>query len=216
MSRVFLAGSTGYVGRALSAALVARGHSVDALCRPGSEARLAAGVKPVRGNVLDSSTYVSALRPDHVVVHLVGTPKPAPWKADQFERVDVGSVTQLLRAVVAHPVSHIVYMSVAHPAPVMRAYVNARIRAEAALHTADCPLTILRPWYVLGAGHRWAYALLPVYWLAERNASFREGALRLGFVTLEQMVTALVASVESAGADLRILDVPAIRAARLT
>ena len=213
--QVFLAGSTGYVGRALSAALIARGHQVDGLCRPGSESRLVRGVTPIRGDPLDATTYQSALRADHVVVHLVGTPRPAPWKAVQFERVDLGSVLQLVNAVRTHTVAHIVYMSVAHPAPVMHAYVNVRVRAEAALRTAGPPLTILRPWYVLGPGHRWAYALLPVYWLAERSATLRDGALRLGLVTLEQMVTALVASVETAGADTRILDVPAIRSARL-
>ena len=37
---VFAAGGTGYVGRAVLPLLVARGHAVRALVRPGSASRL--------------------------------------------------------------------------------------------------------------------------------------------------------------------------------
>lgn len=209
---MFITGSTGYLGRALSAALLARGHNVDGLCRSAARQRLAPGVTPVIGDPLDATTYANALRPDHVVVHLVGTPKPAPWKAESFARVDFGSVQQLALAVREHPVAHIVYVSVAHPAPVMHAYQDARRRAELVLRDTGLPLTIVRPWYVLGPGHRWPIVLQPLYWLAALVPSLRDGALRLGLVTRRQMVAALVDSVEMAGAETRILEVPDIRA----
>ena len=71
--------------------------------------------------------------------------------------------------------------------------------------------TIVRPWYVLGPGHRWPYALLPMYWLMERLPATRESARRLGLVTLEQMVNALVHAVEHPPATSRIVEVPEIR-----
>ena len=40
--------------------------------------------------------------------------------------------------------------------------------------------TIIRPWYVLGPGHRWAYILYPMYWIASLIPSMRDGARRLG------------------------------------
>ena len=209
--RVFLTGSTGYLGRATSAVLLARGHDVDALSRPGSERLLAAGVVPVIGDPLDADSYFRALRPEHVIVHLVGTPKPAPWKAEAFERVDRGSVQQLARAAEASPVSHVVYVSVAQPAPLMRAYQDARRRAEAVLRDTGLPLTILRPWYVLGPGHRWPIVFQPIYSLAELVPAMRDGARRLGLVTLAQMVSALVDAVETAGTETRTLDVTHIR-----
>lgn len=211
LHRVFLTGSTGYLGRALSAVLVARGHTVDALCRESAKDRLAAGVNAVIGDPLDAATYANALRQEHVVVQLIGTPKPAPWKGESFRRVDLGSVQQLARAVAQSPVAHIVYVSIAHPAPTMHAYIDARRRAEAALRETGRPLTILRPWYVLGPGHRWPYALLPIYWIAERIPSLRDGARRLGLVTLEQMVSTLVVAVETASDDSRTWDVGRIR-----
>jgi hypothetical protein len=72
--------------------------------------------------------------------------------------------------------------------------------------------TLLRPWYVLGPGHRWPYALLPMYWLLEQLPWTRDGARRLGLVTLEQMKLALVEAVENPCQGILLLEVPQIRA----
>jgi uncharacterized protein YbjT (DUF2867 family) len=110
---------------------------------------------------------------------------------------------------------HLVYVSVAHPAPVMRAYIAAREQGEALVKASGIPATILRPWYVLGPGHRWPYFLLPFYAVLRRFPATRESAERLGLVTLDAMVAALVWAVESAPArDVRIVEVPEIRRAQ--
>jgi hypothetical protein len=64
---------------------------------------------------------------------------------------------------------------------------------------------------VLGPGHRWPYALVPLYWVAERLPSTRENARRLGLVTIAQMVGALVRAVENPTAGVRVVEVPGIR-----
>jgi hypothetical protein len=66
---------------------------------------------------------------------------------------------------------------------------------------------------VLGPGHRWPYVLVPAYRLAERIPRLREGARRLGLVTIGEMAGALVCAVEDPAAGVRIVDVPGIRAA---
>jgi len=98
----------------------------------------------------------------------------------------------------------------------MRAYVAARTVGEAAIAEAELTATILRPWYVVGPGHRWPIVLKPLYWIPERLPATRDTALRLGLVTLEQMVAALVRAIEEPppAGTIRIVDVPAIRAAR--
>jgi hypothetical protein len=107
-----------------------------------------------------------------------------------------------------------VYMSVAQPAPIMRAYVRVRREAETLLRQSDAAVSFL-PWYVLGPGHRWPMALKPIYAVLERIPATREGALRFGLVTVDQMLAALVQAVEMPPAMVQILDVPAIRRARL-
>src|ERR1051325_2248687 len=195
---VFITGGTGYMGRRLISALVTHGHAVRGLVRPGSQGKLPVGADPIVGDVLNADTFADAIAPGSVVVHLVGTPRPSPAKAAQFEAIDFPSARECHAAAERAGARHFVYVSVAHPAPVMRAYVDVRMRVEAILRNGSVPYTVLRPWYVLGPGHRWPNLLRPMYWLAERVPSLRDGARRLGLVTLDQMVSALVWAVETA------------------
>ena len=211
---VFLTGGTGYIGSRLIAALAARGHRVRALARAGSVAKLPAGCEPVIGDALGAASYAADVAPADTFVQLVGVPHPSPAKAAQFGSIDLVSALAGIAAASQAGVEHFVYVSVAQPAPVMRAYLAVRAAAEAALRASGLNATILRPWYVLGPGHWWPYALVPAYWLAERFAPTRDQALRLGLVTVGQMVAALVAAVENPATGVRIVDVPAIRAGR--
>jgi len=68
---------------------------------------------------------------------------------------------------------------------------------------------------VLGPGHRWPYVLLPMYWICERVPSTREGALRLGLVTLRQMTRTLASAVENPSIGARLVEVPQIRTGAL-
>ncbi len=209
--RVFVTGGTGYVGSRLIPSLAARGHAVTALCRKGSEKRLAPGCTAVIGDALDDATFRDQVAPADTFVQLVGVAHPSPAKAPQFRSIDLASARASARAAKAAGVVHFVYVSVAHPAPAMKAYIEARADAEKFIRSLGLSATILRPWYVLGPGHRWPYALIPFYWIGERLPATREGARRLGLVTLEQMVSALVRAVENPAIGIRVVGVPEIR-----
>ena len=86
-----------------------------------------------------------------------------------------------MAAAIATGTRHFVYVSVAHHAP------------------------------VLGPGHRWPALLLPLYWLGALVPLTREGARRLGLVTLAQMLQSLVWAVEHPATARRVLEVPDIR-----
>ena len=212
MARVFLSGGTGYVGASLVPALLSRGHTIRALARAASVSRLHPACESVVGDALDASTFQMAVPPSDTFVHLVGTPHPAPWKGEQFRAVDRRSLLASVDAARYAGVAHFVYVSVAHPAPVMRDYIAVRSECEERLRQSGLNATILRPWYVLGPGHRWPYALLPFYRLGEAIPATREGALRLGLLTLAEMVGALVWAVDHPPRGIRVLAVPAIRA----
>lgn len=208
-----MTGGTGYIGRRLIAVLVARAHDVSALVRPGRAAALPAGCTAMVGDALNAACYVGGLARADTLVHLVGVAHPSPAKAAQFLNVDLMSIRAAVAAAQRAGVAHFVYVSVAQPAPLMRAYVAVRAQGEALLRASGLAATVLRPWYVLGPGHRWPRLLQPAYWIAERLTSTRETARRLGLVTLEQMVAALVSAVEHPPADRRVMDVQAIRRA---
>lgn len=206
---VFIAGATGYLGSRLCKQLLKRGHRVLALARAGSEHKLPKGCEVIVGDALHAPSYAAQVPAGCIFVHLVGVAHPSPTKAQQFLDIDLASVREALRA--AKNVAHFVYVSVAQPAPVMHAYIAARQEAERLILESGLDATVLRPWYVLGPGHRWPYLLKPGYWLLEHMGWTAEAAQRLGLVTLKQMLDALTFAVEHAEPGRQMFDVPRIR-----
>jgi len=211
LRQVFITGGTGYLGRELIPELMARGHQITALVRPGSERKLPANCRAVAGNALEESSFACSIRPADTFVQLVGVPHLSPAKAKEFRAIDLVSVRASASAASRSGVRHFVYVSVAQPAPMMKVYQQVRAEGEALIRASGMSATILRPWYILGPGHRWPYLLLPFYWLCERIPATRAGARRLGLVTLRQMIHALIDAVEHAPSGVRIMEVPEIK-----
>lgn len=209
---VFITGGTGYLGQRLIPALGNRGHTVRALVRSGSERRLPAGAEIVTGNALDATTFAAAVPPSDTFVHLIGTPHPSPAKVQQFRDIDLVSVQAAVAAASRSDVRHFVYLSVAYPAPIMATYIAVREEGEALIRASAVPATFLRPFYVLGPGHWWPYPLVPLFAVLKRIPGTREGARRLGPVTLAQMIRSLVSAVENPPATgVREVNAPEIR-----
>jgi nucleoside-diphosphate-sugar epimerase len=212
--QVFIAGGTGYIGRPLIQALLHDGHTVSALARSGSQSKLPPGCTAVPGNALDASTYRHRVAPADTFVHLVGVAHPGPGKGDQFRAIDLMSIEAAVDAATHAGIRHFVYVSVAHPAPMMKEYIEVRgVKGEELIRRAGLNATIVRPWYVLGPGHWWPYALIPAYKLMEALPSTREAALRLGLVKHAEMVETLRAAVRQPAQGTRIIDVQQIRQA---
>jgi hypothetical protein len=57
--------------------------------------------------------------------------------------------------------------------------------------------TFIKPWYVLGPSHYWAYILLPFYKICEIIPFTRKGAIRLGLVTITNMLNTIIFAVEN-------------------
>jgi uncharacterized protein YbjT (DUF2867 family) len=210
---IFITGGTGFVGRNLIPELLKRGCTVRALARRGSEAKLPAGCTIITGDPLDRASFTEHVRPADTFIQLVGVAHPSPAKAKEFRSIDLQSGRESVAAATDAGVGHFIYVSVAQPAPVMKAYIEARAEAEALIRASGLRATVLRPWYVLGPGRQWPRILAPVYWLLRRIPSKRETALRLELVTYGEMTRALLWAVENPADGIRILTVPEIKAA---
>lgn len=213
--RVFITGGTGYLGSSLIPVLLERGHRVRALVRTGSKGKLPAGCEVVSGDALDAKTYRHLVKPADTFIQLVGVSHPSPAKASEFRAIDLVSAREAITSAAELGIAHFIYVSVAHPAPMMKEYIAVRSECEEFIRRANLNATILRPWYVLGPDHRWPYALVPLYKIMELLPFTRSGARRLGLVKLGQMVLALAQAVETPVQGQRVIEVPEIRAARV-
>jgi nucleoside-diphosphate-sugar epimerase len=209
--QVFLTGGTGFIGSALAADLVRRGHSVRALVRAGSEGKLPAGCEVISGDALNGDSYAAQIAPADTFVHLVGVAHPSPRKAAEFRAVDLQSIREAVRVAKRAAIRHFIYLSVARPAPIMREYQAIRAEGERLIAEAGLAATFVRPWYVLGPGRRWPLLLAPMYTVARLIPATRDGAERLALVTREQMVQTLAWAVENPADSVRVLEPKEIR-----
>src|SRR5215475_2392565 len=132
-SHVFITGGTGYIGSRLIPRLLARGHRVSALVRPHSQSKLPSGCDAIPGNALDASSYRDRIRPATTFVQLVGVAHPSPAKAAEFRCIDLVAGREAVIAAVHAGIQHFVYVSVAQPAPMMKAYLEVRGECEEAI-----------------------------------------------------------------------------------
>jgi uncharacterized protein YbjT (DUF2867 family) len=207
--QIFVTGGTGYIGRHLIPELIARGHNVRALVRPASAGKLAPGTEPVIGDALNALSFAHCVSPSDTFVQLVGVAHPSPAKAREFQSIDLASIRESVRAVSGSTIRHFVYLSVAMPAPAMKAYVAVREEGERLVRDSAIAATFVRPWYVLGPGHRWPYAVLPAYWVW--SLFDRDTSSRLYPVRLAQVVRAMVDAVEHPPDGVRVIEAPEMR-----
>jgi nucleoside-diphosphate-sugar epimerase len=167
MSRAFVAGATGYTGREVVRALVARGVEVVAHVRPQSQNLTAVLAElGAEGALTDTTPWEEEAlrgtllkhRPD-VVFALLGTTRARGAAArragaprESYESVDYGLTAMLLRASVAcasRP--RFVYLSsLGAGRPSSNAYLSARYKAEAEVRASGLPYAIARPSFVTG------------------------------------------------------------------
>jgi nucleoside-diphosphate-sugar epimerase len=109
---VFVTGGSGYIGRNLIEALVARGDHVRALARSAESSGVvsARGAAVVNGDVLDELAMVEAMRGCDVVVHSAAL-LAGPRDESPYFRTNVGGTDAVLRAAERAGVPRLVHVS---------------------------------------------------------------------------------------------------------
>ena len=153
--KVFLTGGTGYVGRQILRDLLNAGHSVTALVREGSEAKLPEKVTGritlVPGDSSKPESYREALQSCEAVVNLPGLLREFPNKGITFEGVHFLGTKHLVDLVRAAGPLRFIHMSAlgvregAKPK-----YQETKYRAEEYLKAAGLRWTIFRPSLMFG------------------------------------------------------------------
>lgn len=100
MATIFLTGATGLIGSNIAEQLLARGDSVRALVRPGSDATEleALGVEVVRGDITDPDDVRRAADGCEAAIHSAAVLGGASQDAEEHARVNTGGVRAVLDA----------------------------------------------------------------------------------------------------------------------
>ena len=172
--KAFVTGATGFTGGQLARALAARGYEVSALVRdPGRASDLvAAGIRLVRGDLADTSSWAASIRGAQVLYNIAALYRQAGLPVATYRRVNAVAVGKVVEAAAAAGVARVVHCStvgvhgdVERPpadedAPLRPGdsyqetkLEGERLGLEAARHTG-IELTIARPSGIYGPGDR--------------------------------------------------------------
>ncbi|MAF09534.1 NAD-dependent epimerase [Candidatus Poribacteria bacterium] len=154
--KVFLTGSTGFVGSYVLRALLDAGHDVRVLLRAGSEKPLATASDAVEiapGDVTDGDSLVGLLDGCEAVVHLVGIIREDVGARATFERVHLDGARNVVDAATTAGVQRFVLMSANGAKPredAVSAYQWTKYEAEEHLRASGMEHVIFRPSVIFG------------------------------------------------------------------
>jgi NADH dehydrogenase len=161
--KILVTGGTGFVGTHLVNALGRRGHDVAVLARntEGARNRYNRPVERVRGNVLDVSSLVSALRGRDAVIHLVGIiHERGAQTFDRMHRQAAENVVAAARDAGVRRLLHMSAMGASEDAP--SEYARTKAAGERAVAASGLDWTIIRPSIVFGPGDGFVSLLAPI------------------------------------------------------
>lgn len=210
-NKIFITGGTGYIGSRLISELIKSNFKISALVRKGSESKLAYGCRIILRNALNRSSYEKYIYPCETFIHLIGVAHPGPGKKEQFKSIDLVSIQEAVPAAISAGIKHFIYLSVAHPAPAMKEFIEVRVKGEDLIRKSGLHASFIRPWYVLGPGHYWPYLIIPFYKIFELIPSTREAARRLGLVKIDQIINCIIHAIKNPPIGVKTYDVKDIK-----
>lgn len=149
---VAIFGGTGFVGGYLVDALLERGHTVSALVRPGSEAKLrqAGRCRVTPGDLADQGAVRATVQACDAVIYNVGLLREFPSRGITFEDAHVGGVRRVIEAARDAGVRRFILMSANGVKAGGTPYQDTKFRAERLVEAGGFEATIFRPSVIFG------------------------------------------------------------------
>jgi len=158
--KIFLTGSTGFVGKRILHDLLENKYQVRCLARKGSEQKIShyknpvlvkTGIDIVHGDITDAESLDGKLEGCDAVINLVGIIREFRGKGITFEKLHYEGTANLVRAAWSQKVRRFIQMSALGARPDGKTqYQQTKFRAEECIRTSGLDYTIFRPSIIFG------------------------------------------------------------------
>ena len=149
--KVFLTGSTGFVGQGVLENLLSAKHRVRCLVRDPSRLKQSDKAEVVRGDITDPKSLEGKISGSDAVIHLVGIIREIPGKGVTFERVHFEGARNVIDEAAKAGVKKFVLMSaLGVRSEAIARYHKTKYLAEEYLKKSGLKYTIFRPSLIYG------------------------------------------------------------------
>jgi len=151
--KVFLTGSTGFVGKEILNLLVKEGFKVVALVRDLDKTNETENVIYVKGDILKPESYEDCLKDCDAVIHLVGIIREYPKKGVTFQKLHYEATKNIVDLAYKYSIKRFIHMSAnGTRKDGVSDYHKSKFMAEEYLRNKGLNYTIFRPSVIYGPG----------------------------------------------------------------
>lgn len=198
--KIFVTGGTGFVGREIVRQLLATGHEVRCLVRPGSENKLpvADGLESCPGDATDPASLDGLLQTCDGAIHLIGIIREFPRKGITFEKLNFETAANLIRAAEKQGVKRFIHMSAnGCTENASTRYFKTKYQAEKTLMDSNLNWTVFRPSLIFGKEDAFTNLLAGIIRKSIVFPVIGDGQYRLAPVAVENVAACFVKALHS-------------------
>ncbi len=180
---ILVTGGTGFLGRHVARALIARGFLPRLLVRVGSEIRIPEDIRRAcritLGDATDPESVENAVQGTSAIVHLAGIVREFPGKGITFERLHVKATRNAVKAARRWEIPRFIHVSALGARPGgPGAFFDSKGRGEEIVRNSELRWTVFRPSAIFGSGDRFIDTLVRVLGLSPVAAVPGDGRVR--------------------------------------
>ncbi|MDN3514519.1 MAG: complex I NDUFA9 subunit family protein [Candidatus Brocadia sp.] len=208
--RIFLTGSTGFVGKRILQDLLENKYQVRCLVRQGSEQKIAdyKDVDIAHGDITDAGSLDGKLAGCDAVINLVGIIREFPFKGITFEKLHYEGTVNLVRAARAQGVMRFVQMSALGARRDGKTqYQQTKFRAEEFVRNSGLDYTAFRPSIIFGPEDKFVNQFARMLRVQQFVPVIGNGNYQMQPVAVENVSTGFVKSIEQKDAIGKTFDV---------
>ena len=215
--KIFLTGSTGFVGKQILRDLLDNNYQVRCLARKGSEQKIShyknpvlvkTGIDIVHGDITDAASLDGKLEGCDAVINLIGIIREFPGRGITFEKLHYEGTANLVKAARSQKVRRFIQMSALGVRLGGKTqYQQTKFRAEECVRSSGFDYTIFRPSIIFGAGDKFVNMFARMLNIQQFVPVVGNGNYKLQPVAVENVSMGFVKSIERKDAVGKTFDV---------